>query len=192
MKNIAILSVKTLSEATYPLEEVACSFTSAAGDPLKKKVEIYKRPSAAAVLLYDPENRTVLLTEQVRIPAFLNGGEETLTEACAGLIDPEEDPEDTIVREVKEELGLSVSEVKKLFELYSSPGGNTELIHYFLAKYSARQKHPEAGGNTGEGEDIVPVELSYEQALKELNNGGTRDAKTFILLQYAALNGIFE
>jgi nudix-type nucleoside diphosphatase (YffH/AdpP family) len=190
MKSVVIHNRKTLSEEKYKLQSVACSFISRSGRRIQKIAEVYERPSASTILLYDPGNKTILLTEQFRPPAFLNGGEESLMETCAGLIDKNEDPEDTIIREVKEELGYAVTEVKKLFALYSSPGGNTELIYYFTGQYQKNGK-TSGGGNTNEGEDITAVEWTYEEARTHLSKNRIRDAKTMILLQYALLNGIF-
>ena len=44
------------------------------------------------------------------------------------------------------------------------------------------------GGNPDEGEDIEVLELAIDQALAMVGDGRIADAKTIILLQYAALN----
>lgn len=60
----------------------------------------------------------------------VNGNESgQLIETCAGLLDNDE-PEVCIRKEAIEETGYEVGEVRKLFELYMSPGGVTELIHF--------------------------------------------------------------
>ncbi|SPX16650.1 NUDIX-family hydrolase [Escherichia coli] len=53
---------------------------------------------------------------------------------------------------------------RKLFELYMSPGGVTELIHFFIAEYSDNQR-ANAGGGV-EDEDIEVLELPFSQALE--------------------------
>ncbi len=45
-----------------------------------------------------------------------------LIETCAGLLDNDE-PEACIRKEAVEETGYEVGEVRKLFELFMSPGG---------------------------------------------------------------------
>lgn len=66
----------------------------------------------------------------------MNGNESgMLIEACAGLLD-DDSPEDCIRKEAIEETGYAVGKVEKLYEMYMSPGGVTELIHFFAAEYS--------------------------------------------------------
>ncbi len=72
----------------------------------------------ATVLLYNKENKTILLTRQFRLPSYLNGNEDgKLIEACTGLLE-ENDPESCIRKESLEETGDKISEVKKIFETY--------------------------------------------------------------------------
>ena len=74
------------------------------------ETEVYYRPDAVGVLLVDGKNEKVLLTRQFRMPAFLNGSESGyLVEACAGLIDETEAPEQTMRREVMEETGYEIT-----------------------------------------------------------------------------------
>ncbi len=54
------------------------------------------------------------------------------------------------------------------FELYMSPGGVTELIHFFIAEYSDNQR-ANAGGGV-EDEDIEVLELPFSQALEDDQN----------------------
>jgi len=44
------------------------------------------------------------------------------------------------------------------------------------------------GGNASEGEDIEVLELPFDNALAQVASGEIRDAKTILLLQYAALH----
>jgi hypothetical protein len=44
------------------------------------------------------------------------------------------------------------------------------------------------GGIAAEGEDIEVLELPLQQALAMIDDGRIADAKTIMLLQYAALN----
>lgn len=81
-----------------------------------------------------------------------------------------------------EETGYEVGEVRKLFELYMSPGGVTELIHFFIAEYSDSQR-ANAGGGV-EDEDIEVLELPFSQALEMIKTGEIRDGKTVLLLNY--------
>ncbi|MBJ6065460.1 GDP-mannose pyrophosphatase NudK, partial [Salmonella enterica subsp. enterica serovar Derby] len=112
----------------------------------------------------------------------VNGNEDgQLIETCAGLLDNDE-PEACIRKEAIEETGFEVGEVRKLFELYMSPGGVTEIIHFFIAQYSDSQR-ANAGGGV-EDEDIEVLELPFTQALEMIKTGEIRDGKTVLLLNY--------
>ncbi len=76
----------------------------------------------------------MVLIRQFRVATWVNGNESgQLIETCAGLLDNDE-PEVCIRKEAIEETGYEVGEVRKLFELYMSPGGVTELIHFFYRR----------------------------------------------------------
>lgn len=98
---------------------------------------MYDRGNGATILLYNAEKKTVVLIRQFRVATWVNGNESgQLIETCAGLLDNDE-PEACIRKEAIEETGYEVGEVRKLFELYMSPGGVTELIH-FLSPNTAK------------------------------------------------------
>jgi len=122
------------------------------------------------------------------IPAFTNGNADgMLIETCAGLLD-EKDPEACARREAQEETGYTVGEVKKVFEAYMSPGAVTEILYFYVAPYTAAMKTSEGGGLEEESENIEVLEMLFSKAMALIESGGIRDAKTIMLLQYAALN----
>lgn len=190
MADIEILKTEVFPNTKYKLERIEARYTGQNGQVVNVKSEVYHRPTGSTILLYDEERKTVLLTKQVRMPTVRNGnpGGE-LVEACAGIMDKGELPEQAIVREVEEETGYRISEIKKIYEAYGSPGGITEIIHYFLGKYSPDMKVNEGGG-TDKGEDVRLIEWTFDEARQKLNSGEVRDTKTIVLLQYALLNGI--
>jgi len=69
-----------------------------------------------------------------------------------------------------------------------SPGSVTEKIHFFVAKYDPSMKIGSGGGLASEGEDIEVVEFPIDEALAMVGDGRIIDAKTIMLLQYAALH----
>ena len=94
----------------------------------------------------DPERRTVILTRQFRLPAFVNGhADGMLIEAPAGLLDGD-DPEAAVRREAEEESGVRIGEIRRLFELFMSPGSVTERVTFFAATYSHDQRVSAGGG----------------------------------------------
>lgn len=186
---VRITGQQTLSDAWYTLKKVEFDLKRRSGQWQHQSREVYDRGNGATILLYDPGQRTVLLTRQFRIPAHLNGHDGYLIEAAAGMLD-DASPEDRIRAEVEEETGYRVGEVKKIFDLFMSPGAVTERVHFFIGRYAHNQRDGEGGGLAEEGEDIEVLELSYEDALARVASGEIRDAKTVLLLQYLQLNVI--
>jgi nudix-type nucleoside diphosphatase (YffH/AdpP family) len=149
--------------------------------------DVFDRGNAAAILSYNLKRRTVILTRQFRLATYVNGYEDLLIEAVAGLLDNAA-PEDRIRAEAEEEIGYRLHHVHRLFEAFMSPGAVTEKIHFFVAEYEPEMRVGAGGGLAGEGEDIEVLELAIESALAMVDDGRIVDAKTIILLQYAALN----
>jgi nudix-type nucleoside diphosphatase (YffH/AdpP family) len=154
--------------------------------------ETYDRGNGATLLLYDADRRTVLLSRQFRFPVYVNGHPDgMLLETAAGLLD-DESPEDAVRREVEEELGVTVGDVEHVFDVWMSPGSVTERLHFFAAPYGAADRTGDRGGLAEEGEDIEVVELDFDEALDMIDDGRIADAKTVLLLQWAALRGPFR
>ena len=82
--------------------------------------EQFDRGTAVAALVYDTEKGSYILTRQFRI-----GSESELVEVVAGMVDNGEDPEESIKREIEEEIGYHVDKLEHLYTFYSSPGGTT-------------------------------------------------------------------
>jgi GDP-mannose pyrophosphatase NudK len=188
---VEILKNEVLSDNWYVLRKVTYRIRKDGGEWQTQAREAYDRGNGATLLLYNLERRTVVLTRQFRLPTYVNGNVSgMLIETCAGLLDGD-DPEGCIRREVKEETGYDVHDVRKVFEAYMSPGSVTEILHCFVAEYSPQQRTGKGGGVEDEGEDIEVLEMTLDRALADIASGAIRDAKTVMLLQYAALH-IFD
>jgi 8-oxo-dGTP pyrophosphatase MutT (NUDIX family) len=74
-----------------------------------------------------------------------------------------------------------------VFEAFMSPGSITEKLHFFVAEYDPSMRIGSGGGLASEGEDIEVLELPIDQTLAMIGDGRIQDAKTIMLLQYAAL-----
>jgi nudix-type nucleoside diphosphatase (YffH/AdpP family) len=185
---IQILKTEVLANNWYTLRKITFQFRKKDGSWETHTREAYDRGNGATILLYNKHQRTVILTEQFRMPTYLNGNETgRLIEACAGLLDTN-NAEDTIKRETEEETGYKVTEVRKIFEAYMSPGSVTEIVHFFVAEYAANMKTSAGGGLSEEQENIDVLELSYDACLQMVRDGKIKDAKTIMLLQYAEIN----
>jgi nudix-type nucleoside diphosphatase (YffH/AdpP family) len=189
-ERIRNLQTEVLSNNWYVLRKANYEYLKADGSWEKQSREAYDRGNGATILLYNAAEKTVILTRQFRLPTFLNGNADgMLIEACAGLLD-KDNPEDCIRRETEEETGYKVSEVRKVFEAYMSPGSVTEILYFFVAAYTKSMKVNEGGGIAHEQENIEVLEIGADEAMQMIGNGAIKDAKTIMLLQYARLNGL--
>jgi len=186
--DVRIRDVEVTSDGWHVLRRTTFEFRGRDGQWTTQSRETYDRGNGATILLYDPEARTVLLTRQFRLPAYVNDHPDgLLIEAAAGLLD-DDSPEDAIRREAAEELGVTVGPLNHLFDLYMSPGSVTERVHFFAAPYSSADLTGAGGGVAEEGEEIESVTVPYDDALAMIADGRVVDGKTVILLQWAALN----
>lgn len=148
--------------------------------------EVYDRGDGVAILLYNREEQTVILVRQFRLPVYVHdSGDGMLIEAAAGVLD-KVSPQARIRSEAEEETGYRVRNIEKVFEAYMSPGTVTEKLHFFLGEYDPGDRG-EGGGLEEEGEDIEVLELPFREAMAMITRGEIEDAKTILLLQYAAL-----
>jgi nudix-type nucleoside diphosphatase (YffH/AdpP family) len=187
---IKILKTEILSDNWYTLKKITYGYLKSDGTWQTHSREAYDRGNGATILLYNKEQKTVILTRQFRLPSFVNGNSTgMLIEACAGLLD-KDNAEDCIKRETEEETGYKITEVRKIFEAYMSPGSVTELLYFFVAEYSKSMKVHEGGGIEHEQENIEVLEISVQQAMEMIDNGEIKDGKTIMLLQYVKLNNL--
>ena len=176
-----------LSDNWYTLKTTAFDWRRNDGKWQRMHRETYDRGNGATLLPYNLARRTVLLTRQFRYPAFVNGHDDLLIEAAAGLLDNAA-PEERIRAEVEEELGLRLGAVQKVFEAFMSPGSVTEKLHFFIAEYEPSMRVGNGGGLADEGEDIEVLELGIDEALAMVADGRIADAKTVMLLYHAQLH----
>ncbi|AYL94980.1 GDP-mannose pyrophosphatase NudK [Mucilaginibacter celer] len=188
MKNITILKTEILANFRYILRKITYEATRSDGTTSVQEREAYDRGNGATVLLYNKAQQTVVLIKQFRLPTLLNGNPSgMLIESCAGLLD-KDNPEECIKREIEEETGYKIDEVKKVMEVYMSPGSVTEILYFFVAEYHKDLKLYDGGGLEEENEDIEVLELPFKDALEMVKTGEIKDAKTIMLLQYAEIN----
>jgi nudix-type nucleoside diphosphatase (YffH/AdpP family) len=187
---IKITSSEILSNNWYTLRKITYDYQKKDATWETQSREAYDRGNGATILLYNKANQTVILTRQFRMPTYLNGNETgMLIEACAGLLD-KDNAEDCIKRETEEETGYDVKEVRKIFEVYMSPGSVTEIVHFFVGEYSKDMKVTDGGGVAEEQENIEVLEFPFEKAFAMIATGEIKDAKTIMLLQYAKINAL--
>lgn len=190
--NVRNITKKLLSNNWYTLNKVTFEYQREDGEWETQIREAYDRGNGAVILLYNTQKGTVVLTRQFRMPTYLNGNEDgMMVEACAGLLE-KGNAEETIKMEVEEETGYKIDKVKKVFEAYMSPGSVTEILYFFIGQYEDAMKVGEGGGAEDETENIEVLEMDFNEALRMMDKGEIKDAKTIMLLQYAQINNLFN
>jgi nudix-type nucleoside diphosphatase (YffH/AdpP family) len=190
--DVVVRDVEVTSDGWHVLRRTTFDYKHSDGRWSTQHRETYDRGNGATILLYDVERGMVLLSRQFRFPVYVNDHHDgMLIETAAGLLD-DDDPETAIRREAGEELGVTVGELTHVFDVYMSPGSVTERIHFFAAPYTAASRTSEGGGLVDDGEDIEVFELPFAEARAMVGTGAIADAKTIMLLQWAALDGPFR
>jgi len=149
--------------------------------------EMFERGHAVAVLPYDPNTQEFVLIEQFRLGAMATSDSPWLFEVIAGMIEPNEDPDEVCHRESFEEAGITLTGLQKVLTYLSSPGGTTERLHIYTAKTDAtlaRGVH----GLASESEDIMVHRVKESEAREWLDNGKIDNAAAIIALQWFFLN----
>ena len=187
---IIIKNTEVLSDNHYVLNKVTFDYQKKDDSWITQKREVYDRGNGAAILLYNKQQKTVILTRQFRLPTYLNGNSTGMTlEVCAGLLD-QDNPEQCIIRETEEETGYRITNVTKVMETYMSPGAVTEILYLFVGEYDESMRVSEGGGVAHEEENIEVIEMPLDEAYAMIESGQMQDAKTIILLQYAKINSL--
>lgn len=127
--------------------------------------EVVERSDVAAALLLDDARGRVVLVEQFRPGPYAAGQLPWLVDIVAGRIGPGHSPEETIVREVREEAGVDCHDLRLIGCYYTAPHISSERVYLFCAQVDSTRI---AGthGVADEGEDIRPVVLEYGEALR--------------------------
>ncbi|MFH0948197.1 MAG: NUDIX hydrolase [Elusimicrobiota bacterium] len=137
------------------------------------KREYVRQPQAAAVIPIISDDKIVLV-KQYRYPV-----KKITYELPAGKLDIGEKAIDCIKRELAEETGFTSNNIKKLISFYPSTAFSTEMLHIFVAKNLIKVKT-----QPDEDEFIEPVIIDHKKAMKWIETGKIKDAKTLIGLLY--------
>jgi ADP-ribose pyrophosphatase len=152
--------------------------------------ELWRRGQAAALLPYDPHADAVVLIEQFRLPALAAGVDPTLVELPAGLCEENEDPADTIRREMHEEMNLTADCVERIGGYMLTAGGADEFCHLYAGRVVAPAADGEGivghGGEAAENEDIRVRVWSAADAIEAAFAGCFTNSITVIGLFWLA------
>lgn len=184
---IRVKDIRLLADNKYKLRTTTFDWLRSSAEWQTQHRETFDRGDGVAILPYNIAQRTVILIRQFRYPTYANGYDGLLIEVPAGSLDNAE-PEARVRSEAEEEIGYRLGPIRKVFEAFTSPGAVTEKLYFFVAEYQPDMKIGNGGGLADEGEDIETLELPFAEAFAMIGDGRIVDAKTIMLLQYAALN----
>lgn len=140
--------------------------------------EVVEHRGGVAVLAVD-QNGCVPMVRQFRYPLGKH-----LWEIPAGKLEKGEDPDEAILRELREETGLVSANVRPLGRFFPTCGYSNEIIRLYLATDLTY-----VGAKPDDDEFLeikyVPVDELYKKCL----SGEIEDGKTIVaVLKYFALN----
>ena len=132
--------------------------------------EVIEHSGGSAVLCV--KDGKVLMVKQFRYPY-----KEEIWEIPAGKVNSGETPDQTAIRELKEEGGIVAEKVDKLFDVYPSPGYTGEIIRIYKAEglTFGENKLDEDEFLTGKWFDVKTLK-------KMIDDKEIKDAKTLIAL----------
>jgi ADP-ribose pyrophosphatase len=146
--------------------------------------DVLRRGPAVAVVPYDPLRDSVVLVEQLRLPAMLASAAPWQVEIPAGLVDAGEQPETVARREMFEETGLAlIGDPIPIQRYLPSPGASDESVILYCARVDASL----AGGVHGvpeEGEDIRSIVKTIAEIEAMLDAGAIENGHTLIGLYW--------
>jgi ADP-ribose pyrophosphatase len=166
----------------FQLDEVTVSHSQFDGSMSPdKKLLIFERGDAVAALIFNRDTGQVVLVEQFRVPTLEKGqGGGWIVETMAGMIRPEETPEQAVIRETLEETGYRIKDPEPIATFFSSPGGSSERIFLYYVVVGNADKVGPGGGKASEGEDVRLVALTPDQLFERLRAGVLDDPKLVI------------
>ncbi|HSV90085.1 MAG TPA: NUDIX hydrolase [Nitrospiraceae bacterium] len=141
-------------------------------------LEVVRHPGAAAVVPLKDDG-TVILIRQFRHAA---GG--FIYEIPAGKLDPGEDPRVCAARELEEEIGYRAGQLDLHSSIFTAPGFTDEVIHIYKATRLTRGRQ-----QLDRDEVLEVIEMPLVEAIRMIETGAIRDAKSIVGLQAVYLQG---
>lgn len=144
-------------------------------DGSKTQREVVHHPHAVCAAVLTPEGEWVLV-QQYRVPA-----RQLLIEVPAGKIDPGEDPDKAIRRELEEEVGYRDGELIRLAEFWATPGFCTERMTCYLARNAVLSSN-----RPDHGEFLEVLRIPATEGLAWISSGRICDSKSITALLLGA------
>lgn len=136
--------------------------------------EVMHHPGGVVVVAQKDEN-TILMVKQYRYPI-----KQVSLELPAGRLEPGENPDLAIKRELEEETGYVAKTWKSLGYIYTTPGICDEKLYlYYATDLKFKKQNPDVG------EIIEFYEYKISDVFNLIKNGEINDAKTICALTRA-------
>jgi ADP-ribose pyrophosphatase len=142
------------------------------GRPMK--IDVIEHNDAVTIIPMD-ENGNIWFVRQYRHPV-----KQELLELPAGVMEPNERPEKSANREIREEIGMRANKIEKIGGFYLAPGYSTEYMHIFLATDLSPAPLP------GDEDEFISIQkIKADESIRMAENGDLLDAKSLIALFWA-------
>lgn len=186
-RDFSIETDELICNSFYQMREVTVKHKRFQGGEISITRDLFWRPDAVCVLLYDALEDCVVLIEQFRIGTLDHPRSPWQLELVAGLVEPGETPEDVAHRECQEEAGAEVLALESICRFTPSPGGVREYVDLFCARVDSRVISG-VHGLEEEGEDIKVHRFSAEAACNMVSTGEMDNAVGIIALQWLQMH----
>ena len=134
------------------------------------EAEVLNHAGGVCIAAID-ENNDFFLVEQFRY-----GVGKNMIEFPAGLMDPGEKPEETALRELREEIGYVASNLVPMGYIYASPAYLNEKVYLFYASDLNF-----VGQDLDENEELVIIKKDLAWIQNEIMTNKITDSKTIAL-----------
>jgi ADP-ribose pyrophosphatase len=181
--SIKILKEENILEGFLKVVKALVEQTLPNGDKITYNRSKVERENAVGIIVENEETGKLIFVRQHRYPI----GEKTdpmILEIVAGRIEGNDDPIDTAIREMEEEIGYKIdkNKIRFLNSYFTSPGYSSEQIFLYHAWVRNSDKVSKGGGLETENEFIVIEEYDYPDVEEMFRNREFKDGKTQIAL----------
>lgn len=148
-----------------------------------KNRDLVKTHDSVHVLLYSPQIDAIVFCEEFRMGVYFNDNQQNpfILQCVAGTMEKGDTPEQTAIKEVREETGLEVNQLDLIADVYKSPGILTEKSYLFYAQLKAI---PESGLHGLGDEEIKTHIISRKKVYQMMDDFKFVDSATLLALNW--------
>jgi len=187
-RDVEVITRETVFKGYFRIDRYRLRHRTFAGGWSSELVrEVFERGHAVVVLLYDPDRDAVALIEQFRPGAYAAGWHPWLIECVAGIIEPNEHPDDVARRETREEAGADPEAMIHVGNYLLTAGGSSETCRLYCARVDS-SLITGVHGLEEEGEDIRTHVVTTDEAMAMVRDGRINNAMAVLALQWLVLD----